>query len=50
MKTDLADVFLEPFDAIAAKNEPDFERPETAAQAQVPVSIIHDGASIKLDE
>jgi len=50
MKIYFADVFLEPFDAITAKNKPDFERSETAAQAQVPVSIIHDSASIKFDE
>jgi hypothetical protein len=48
MKIDFADVFLEPFDAIAAKNEPYLERPETAAQTQMPVSIINDGASIFL--
>jgi hypothetical protein len=48
MKTDFADVFLEPFDAITAKNEPYFERTETAAQTQMPVSIINDGASIFL--
>ena len=45
MKTDFADMVLEPFDAITTKNEPYLERPETAAQAQMPVSIINDGAS-----
>jgi len=39
-------VLLESFDAIPAKDKPDLERPETAAQTQMPVSEINDGASI----
>ena len=45
-ETYFADVCAEAFDAVAAKNEPDLERAEAAAEAQVPVAVVNDESCI----